>query len=125
MVTDILILMTHVFSSYLPDHDWVLQTKKNPTSTPAPLFMAENVENVSKIHEYIGNTAAITLPTTFVLNGCRTVSYFYRKSRKAILERFLKQEILVVELASDFEKHTHLSATLEEKLKNFSEICMF
>ena len=119
--------MTNVFWSYLPDHDWFLQTKKNPTSTPASLFLTENVGNVSKIHEYISNTAAITLPTTFVLTGCRTVSYFYRNSRKAILKRFLKQEILVVELVSDFEKHTHLSETLEEKLKNFekAEICMF
>ena len=29
VVTDILILMGHVFSSYLPDHDWILQPKKN------------------------------------------------------------------------------------------------
>ena len=105
---------------------WLVFTyQEKPNLDPSAPFLAENVENVFKIHEYIGNTAAITLPTTFVLTGRRTVSYFYRKSRKAILERFLKQEILVVELVSDFEKHTHLSETLEEKLKKFSAICMF
>lgn len=68
--------------------------QEKPNLDPSAPFLAENVENVSKIHEYIGNTAATTLPTTFVLTGSRTVSYFYRTSRKAILERFLKQEIL-------------------------------
>ena len=56
----------------------------------------------------------------FLLTGCRTVSYFYPKSKKAVLERVLKQEILAVELLSDFEEHTHLLETLEEKLKKFS-----
>ena len=50
--------------------------------------------NVSKIHDYIGNAVAITLPAMFVLTGCDAVSYFYRKSKKAILERILKQEVL-------------------------------
>ena len=60
--TDILILMVHVFASHLPDYDWCLQIKKN------------QFVNVSKIHDYIGNTVAITLPATFVLTGCDTVS---------------------------------------------------
>ena len=66
--TDILVLMVHVFASRLPDHDWFLQTKKN------------QLVNVSKIYDYIGNEVAITLPAMFVLTGCDTVSYFYRKS---------------------------------------------
>ena len=71
--TDILILMLHVFASRLPDHDWFLQTKK------------KQFVNVSKIHNYIGNAVAITLPSMFVLISCDTVSYFYRKSKKALL----------------------------------------
>ena len=71
--TDILILMVHVFASHLPDHGWFLQTKKN------------QFVNVSKIHDYISNAVAIPLPTMFVLTDCDAVSYFYRKSKKAIL----------------------------------------
>ena len=55
---DILILMVHVFASRLPDHDWFLQTKK------------KQFVNVSKIHDYICNAVAITLPAMFVLTGC-------------------------------------------------------
>ena len=66
--TDILILMVHVFACRLLGHDWLLQTKKT------------QFVNVSKIHDYIGNAVAITLPAMFVLTGCDTVSYFYRKS---------------------------------------------
>ena len=66
--TDILILMVHVFACRLLGHDWLLQTKKI------------QFVNVSKIHDYIGNAVAITLPAMFVLTGCDTVCYFYRKS---------------------------------------------
>ena len=38
----------------------------------------------------------------FVLASCDTVSYFYRNSMEAILERVLKQEVLAVELLSDY-----------------------
>ena len=86
---DILILMINVFASRPPDHDWFLQTKTNQ-------FM-----NVSKIYDYIGNTVAITLPAMFVLTGCETVCYFYRKSKKGILERILKQKVLAVILLPD------------------------
>ena len=50
--TDILTLMVNVFASRLPDLDWFLKTKKN------------QFVNVSKIHDYIGNAVAITLPIT-------------------------------------------------------------
>ena len=70
--TDILILLVHVFASHLPDHGWFLQTKEN------------QFVNVSKIHDYISNTVAITLPAMFVVTDCDIVSYFYRKSKKAI-----------------------------------------
>ena len=49
------------------------------------------------------------------------MSYIYRNSNKAILERVLKQEILTPELLSDFEKHTHLSETSDEKHTHLSE----
>ena len=73
---DILMLMVHVCSSRLPDHDWFLQTKKN------------HFVNVSKIHDYIGNAVAITLLEIFVLTCCGTVSYFYLKSKKATLNGY-------------------------------------
>ena len=44
------------------------------------------------------------LPAMFVLAGCDTVSYFYRKSKKAILQQVLKQEVLVVELVLDLKQ---------------------
>ena len=47
--------------------------------------------NVSKIHDWIGDTVAVPLPAMFVLTGCDTVRYFYRKSKKTLLERVLKQ----------------------------------
>ena len=65
---------------------------------------------------------AITLPALFLATGCVTVSHIYRNSNKVILERVLKQEILTAELLSDFEKHTHLSETSDEKLKRFALI---
>ena len=37
----------------------------------------------------------------FVLTSCDTVSYYYRKSKNAILERALKQKVPAVELLSD------------------------
>ena len=70
--TDILILLVHVFASHLPNHGWFLQTKEN------------QFVNVSKIHDYISNTVAITLPAMFVVTDCDIVSYFYCKSKKAI-----------------------------------------
>ena len=60
--TGILILMIYVFASCFSDHDRFLQIKKNQFA------------NVSKIHDYIGNAVAITLPAMFVLTGCYTVS---------------------------------------------------
>ena len=75
--------------------------------------------NVSKIHEYIGNVVAITLPAMIVLTVCDTVSYFYCKSKKAIVEQVLKQEILASDLLPDFKEHTHLSETSKENLKRF------
>ena len=73
--------------------------------------------NVSKIYDYVGNTVAIKLTTMLFLTSCDRVIYFYRKSKKAILERALKQEVLAIEVLSDLGKHTHLSETPEEKLK--------
>ena len=77
--------------------------------------------NVSKIHKYICNAFAIMQSAMFVLSGHDTVSYFYLKSKKTILEQVLKQQLLAVALASDLEEHTHLLDTLEEKLKRFSQ----
>ena len=57
-----------------------------------------------------------------VLTGCDTVSYFYCKFKKTILEGVLKQEVFPVEHLSDLRKHTHLSETSEEKLKSFIQI---
>ena len=111
--TDILILTVHVLASRLPDQNWFLQTKKN------------QFVNVSKIHDYVGNAVAITLPAMFVLTGSDTVSYFYRKSKKAVLERVLKQEVLAVDLLSDLGEHTHLSEMSEEKLKRFVQIFVY
>ena len=75
--------------------------------------------NVSKIHEYIGNVVAITLPAMFVLTACDTMSYFYRRSKKTIVEQVLKQEILASDFLPDFKEHTHLSETSKENLKRF------
>ena len=44
------------------------------------------------------------LSAMFVLAGCDTVSYFYRKSKKAILQQVLKQEVLVVVLVLDLKQ---------------------
>ena len=41
------------------------------------------------------------------------------------LERLLKQDILAVELASDLKELIHLSGTLKEKLKRFSQIFVY
>ena len=80
---DILILLVHVFASRLPHHDLFFQIKKN---------------------QWVN----ISTPAMFVLTGCDTVSYFYRKSKKAVLEGVLKQEVLAVELLSELGEHTHL-----------------
>ena len=90
-----------------------LQTKKN------------QFVNVSKIHDYISNAVAITLLAMFVLTGCDTVSYFYRKSKSAILEGVLKQEFLAAELVSDLREHIQLSDMSEEKSKRFVQIIVF
>ena len=67
--------------------------------------------NVSKIRDYIGSAVGITLPAMFVLTGCDTVPYFYRKSKKALLEQVLKQEVLAVQLLPDLGEHTHLHSS--------------
>ena len=41
--------------------------------------------NVSKIHDYIVNAVAVTLPGMFVVTGCDTMIYLYRKSRRLYL----------------------------------------
>ena len=84
-----MLLMLLMVASRLPDHDWFLKSKKN------------QLLNVTKIHDCIGNAVATTLPAIFVLTGCDTVSYFYRKLKKAIFERVLKQDFLRVELLLD------------------------
>ena len=111
--THTLILMIHVFASRLPNHDCILQTKKN------------QLVNVSKIHDYIGNAVAVTSPAMFIHIVCDAMSYFYRKSKKTILERVLKKEILAVELLSDLGEHTHLLETSGEKLKAFVQIFVY
>ena len=90
-----------------------LQTKKN------------QFVNVFKIQDYISNAVAITVLAMFVLTGCDTVSYFYHKSKSAILEGVLKQEFLAVELVSDLGEHIHLSDMSEEKSKRFVQIIVF
>ena len=61
----------------------------------------------------------------FVHTGFDKVRYFYRKSKKEILERVLNQEVLAVELLSDVGEHTHLSEISEEKLKRFVLIFVY
>ena len=53
------------------------------------------------------------------------MSYLYRKSKKATLERVLKQDVLPAELLSDLGEHTHLSETSEEKLKRLAQIFVY
>ena len=67
----------------------------------------------------------ITLSPMFVITGCDRVSYFCRKSKKARLERVLKQEVLAVELLSDLGEHNDLLETSEEKLKRFVQIFLY
>ena len=67
----------------------------------------------------------ITLSPMFVITGCDRVSYFCRKSKKAGLERVLKQEVLAVELLSDLGEHNDLLETSEEKLKRFVQIFLY
>ena len=77
--TDILTLMLHVFAPRLFHYDPFLLTKKY------------HFVNVSKIYDHItGKAAAITLLAMFFLTSCDTVSYFYRNSKRAILEWVLK-----------------------------------
>ena len=52
-------------------------------------------------------------------------SQFVNVPQKAILERVLKQEILDVELLSDFGEHTHLSEASEEKLTRFVQMFVY
>ena len=98
---------------HLSDHDCFLHTKKN------------QFEIISKIPDYNGNAVGITLPAMFVLTSCDTVSYYYRKSKKAILERALKQKVPAVELLSDLGQHNHLSETPEENLKKFVQMFVY
>ena len=81
--------------------------------------------NVSRIHDYVGNTVAIKLAEMFIFNSCDTVSYFYRKSKKATLEQASKQEVLAVAVLSDLGEHSHLSETSEEKLKRYVQISVY
>ena len=53
------------------------------------------------------------------------MSYLYRKSKKATLERVLKQDVSPAELLSDLGEHTHLSDTSEEKLKRLVQIFVY
>ena len=95
--TDILTLMLHVFAPRLFHYDPFLLTKKY------------HFVNVSKIYDHItGKAAAITLLAMFFLTSCDTVSYFYRKSKRAILEWVLKWQVLAIELGLDLGEHTHL-----------------
>ena len=96
---------------YLSSRSWLVFTTKK-----------KHFVNVSKIHDYIVNAVAVTLPGMFVLTCCDTMIYLYRKSKKAILKRVLRQEIIDVKLLSDFGEHTYLSETSEEKLKRFVHI---
>ena len=61
----------------------------------------------------------------FVLTSCDKVSYYYRKSKKAILEWALKQKVPAVELLSDLGEHNHLSETPEENLQKFVQMCLW
>ena len=81
--------------------------------------------NVSRIHDYVGNTVAVKLAAMFVFNSCDTVSYFYRKSKKATLKRASKQDVLAVAVLSDLGEHAHLSETSEEKLKRYVQVFVY
>ena len=113
IATDTDILMVYAFASRLPDHDWFLKIRQN------------KFVNVSKIHDYIGNTVSVVVPAMFVLTGCDTVSYLFRRSKKTIFERGMKKEDLAVKLLSDLGESTHLSEASEETKKRFIQLFVY
>ena len=112
--TDILIIMINVFASRLSDHDWFVQTKKIQFVNVLRFMITLVMKLQSRCNHVI-----------FVHTGFDKVRYFYRKSKKEILERVLNQEVLAVELLSDVGEHTHLSEISEEKLKRFVLIFVY
>ena len=111
--TDILMLLLYVFADRLPVHDWFLQIKK------------DQFVNLSKLHDVIGNEACLILIAMYVITGCDVVSYFFRKSKKVVFERLLKQPDMAVDLLSDMGVSTHLSVTAVEKVKRFIQIFVY
>ena len=61
----------------------------------------------------------------FVITGCDTVSYFFRKSKKVVFERLLKEQDLAIDLLSDLGMDTHLSESAVEKVKRFIQIFVY
>ena len=106
-------LMVCAFAYLLPNHDWFLQTQK------------EKLVNISKIPDHIGNAISLVIPSLFVLIGCDTVSFFFRKSKKAIFDRVLKRTELAVKLLNDLGVNTRLSESAENKLKKFVQIFIY
>ena len=111
--TDILVLLIYAFAFRLPAHDWYLQIKK------------DQFVNVSKLHDFTGNAVALILPAMFVITGCDTVSYFFRKSKKVVFERLLKEQDLAIDLLSDLGMDTHLSESAVKKVKQFIQIFVY
>ena len=87
--SDILRCMIYAFSLLLPDNDWFLQAS------------LEKLVNISKIHEHFGREICLIISSFFVLTGCATVSFFFRKTKKAVSQRVLKIPDLAVILLTD------------------------
>ena len=102
----------YAFASRLPDHDWFLKIKQN------------KFVNVSKIHDYIGNTVSLVVPAMFVLTGCDTVSYLFRRSKKTIFQRGMKKEDLAVKLLSDLGEHPPLGSFGRNEEKIYPAVCL-
>ena len=111
--TDILILMVYAFASRLPTNDWYMQINR------------DQFVNISKIHDFTGNPVALILPAMFVITGCDTVSYFFRKSKKAVFEKVLKKQELAIECLSDLGVNELISEEAEEKVKRFVQIFVY
>ena len=111
--SDILICMIYAFSLLLPDHDWFIQTSP------------EKLVNISKIHDHFGREICLIIPSFFILTGCDTVSFFFRKTKKAVFQRVLKIPDLAVTLLTDLGNERDVSVSCDEKIKNSFQVFVY
>lgn len=111
--TDIFMLMIYLFGQHVPNINWYMEIEKG------------NFIDISQIYDELGNKVSSILHFMFILTGCDTVSYLYRRSEKLIFDRIIRNESKAVELLTNIGENNKIPLSVIDNCQTFIQIFVY